>query len=184
MLALFDFLVFATAVFALFSARRINVLNYLAQFGYATIALAALVGTIRYLGFPTLSGVHHFTSTGAAILGVPCVAVGFLVRTQQEQIRVVAALFIVGMGLWFWSSAAYALIIGVTAQLLWLIGGWIYRKAHKALLPRVVLAIALTSVAGLLFATPGVWLGLRHENIFHGLLALALMQQAQAFSVR
>ncbi len=182
LLAVFDFLVAATAAFAAIRAHRRSAVDVFTQAGYAAVMVAALIGTVKFSAMPQLASLHAIASHVAAIIGVPFAAVGFLILKREIRlwaIAAIAALF-VAAAVFFWNSPTYALIVGIFAQALWLWGG-ILRRDESRILLRVVISVVLTSAAGLLFAGPGLWHGIERENIFHGLLALALLQQAYAF---
>jgi hypothetical protein len=184
LLAIFDFLVAVTAVFAGIRAYRRNPVDLFTQTGYAAVMVAALIGTVKFAGVTRLAEFHAIASHIAAIIGVPFAAVGFLALKREIRIWAMAAvglLFIIAAVL-LWKSSTYALFVGIFAQILWLWGG-VLRRAESSILLRVVISVVLTSLAGLLFAGPGLWHGIERENIFHGLLALALLQQGYAFRV-
>lgn len=179
MLAVFDFLVCATAIFAATRPHRVSATTLIAQVGLLSVAFAALVGTVRYAGYSELTAAHQFASKIAAVVGVPFAAVGFLTlsRRMAVSMAVVIAATIAVAGFLFFRSPTYALAIGIVAQVIWLVGGWLNRHAAPRLFLRALIAVVLTSVAGLLFAGQGEWYGIQKENIFHGLLALSLLQQ-------
>lgn len=185
MLALFDFLVAAMAIFAAMKARRRNLVDAFAQTGYASIAVAALIGTVKFAGVPALAAHHAIASHIAAVVGVPFAAVGFFLVTREMHLwaSVAVALLVITAAVLFWSSPTYGLLAGVAAQLIWLWAGFNARAVPGRVFLRVIISVVLTSVAGLLFAPPGFFYGIEKENIFHGLLALAIMQQGYAFSL-
>ena len=184
MLALFDFLVAAMAIFAAMSARQRTLGDIFSQTGYAAIAVAALIGTVKFAGVPALAAHHAIASHIATVVGVPFAAVGFFLVTREIRLWAACAVvvLVVVAAVVFWTSASYGLLAGIAAQGIWLWAGFNARALPGRILLRVVISVVLTSVAGLLFAPPGVWHGIEKENIFHGLLALALMQQGYAFS--
>ena len=184
MLALFDGLVAVTAIFAAFKARRQKTADFFSQGGYAAIAIAALIGTVKFSGVQLLAPHHAIASHIAAIVGVPYAATGFLLVSRDLKLWAVisiAALFVAAAYV-FWASQSYALIAGIFAQAIWLWGGWRERRTPGRVLLRVILSVVLTTVAGLVFAGGGKFHGVDKENIFHALLALALVQQAYAYS--
>lgn len=183
MLAAFDALVAITALLAAVNARKNDARDCLSVTGYFSIALAATIGTFRYLGYTQFADEHRLASQIASTIGVPFAAFGFFFASEQLRFRsvLVIALFVAAPAIRFHGSAAYALLAGIAAQLIWLWGGWLHRHFSGHILWKVILSIALTSTAGLMFDGPGEWFGMRKENVFHGLLALALWQQASAF---
>jgi len=184
MLSIFDFLVFLTAIYALQYARRRGIIDFLTLSGYALIALAALIGTIRYAGYAELEGAHQLLSRMAAIIGVPAVALGFfyLARKQFKVGWIIVSIVVLfGGAAVFWETNRYGLWVGIAAQCVWLVAALGYRPRSYRLIFRVVFAVALTSIAGLVFKGSGEWLGIANQNIFHGLLALSLAYQGLAF---
>lgn len=183
MLAAFDFLVAATAYIALRRARQNDARDLFAVVGYLCITIAAIIGTIKFLGFANFAAAHNFTSTIAAAIGVPLVAIGFILsgRSIATKYAVVTVAAVTIAGISFRNSEMYVFLTGVFAQIIWTAGGWLYHKLPGHILARAVTSVVLTSIAGILFDGSGIWLGMQKENIFHGLLALAIMQQALAF---
>ena len=184
LLALFDFLVAAMAIFAALKARRGGLADVFSQGGYAAIAVAALIGTVKYAAVPALAPYHAIASQLATVVGVPFAAVGFFLITRQlaQWAMAILAVAVLGAAVAFWTSATYGLYAGIAAQVIWLWGGFNARSVAGRVLLRVLISVILTSAAGLLFAPPGMWHGIEREIIFHGLLALALMQQAYAYA--
>lgn len=185
MLALFDFLVGAMAVLAAISARRKTVTDLFSQVGYLSIALAAFIGTTKFLGVGQLANAHILVSHAAAIVGVPFAAIAFFLVSRETKLwasLAVGAVIVAGAIL-FWQSATYALLAGVLAQIIWLWASWLQRRVPGRILLRVIISVVLTTVAGLVFAGPGLFYGIEKLNIFHGLLALAILQQSYAFSL-
>lgn len=184
MLALFDFLVAAMAIFAAMSARQRSLADVFSQTGYAAIAVAALIGTVKFAGVPALAAHHAIASQIATVVGVPFAAVGFFLLTREIRLWAACALvlLVIVAAVLFWSSPTYGLLAGIVAQVIWLWAGFNARALPGRILLRVIISVVLTSVAGLVFAPPGLWHGIAKENIFHGLLALALMQQGYAYS--
>lgn len=185
MLALFDFLVGAMAVLAAINARRKSVSDLFSQVGYLSIALAAFIGTTKFLGAGQLADSHRLVSHAAAIVGVPFAAIAFLLVSRPTRLwaSLGAGTVVVAGAVIFWQSATYALLAGVLAQIIWLWAAWLNRKLPGRILLRVLISIVLTTVAGLVFAGPGLFYGIEKLNIFHGLLALAILQQSYAFSL-
>lgn len=183
MLAAFDALVAFTALLAAVSARKNDARDCITVSGYFSIALAATFGAFRYLGYTQFTDEHRQVSHLASTIGVPFAAFGFFFASAQLRFRsvLIIAIFVITPAVRFHGSATYALLAGVAAQVIWLWGGWLQRHFSGHILLKVVLSIILTSTAGLVFDGHGEWLGMRKENIFHGLLALALWQQASAF---
>jgi len=185
MLALFDFLVGAMAVLAAIGARRKNTTDIFSQLGYLSIALAAFIGTTKFLGAGQLADAHRLVSHAAAIAGVPFAAIAFFLVSRDTKLwaSLAAGAVVVAGAILFWQSATYALLAGVLAQVIWLWAAWLKRRAPRRILLRVLISVVLTTVAGLLFAGPGLFYGVEKLNIFHGLLALALLQQYYAFTL-
>lgn len=184
MLALFDFLVAAMAIFAAMGARQRSLVDIFSQTGYATIAVAALIGTVKFAGVPALATHHAIASHIAAVVGVPFAAVGFFLVTRELRLWAAGAVavLVIAAAVVFWASPTYGLLAGIAAQVIWLWAGFNARALPGRIPLRVIISVVLTSVAGLVFAPPGFWHGIEKENIFHGLLALALMQQGYAYS--
>ena len=184
MLALFDFLVAAMAIFAALSARQRSLVDVFSQTGYAAIAVAAIIGTVKFAGVPALAQHHAIASHIATVVGVPFAAVGFFLVTRELRLWAAGtvALLVITAAVVFWNSPTYGLLAGIAAQAIWLWAGFNARSLPGRIPLRVIISVVLTSVAGLVFAPPGEWHGIAKENIFHGLLALALMQQGYAYS--
>ena len=108
LLALFDFLVAAMAIFAAFKARRGGLADLFSQGGYAAIAVAALIGTAKYAAFPALAPYHAIASHIATVIGVPFAAVGFFLVTRQlpQWAMAFLAILVVGAGVACGASAA------------------------------------------------------------------------------
>jgi hypothetical protein len=183
MLALFDFLVAATASFALAKSRRSGIAGLFSVTGFALIALAAVVGTLKYAFLPHLAPQHKLVSHIAGVVGVPFAALGFFhfSVTMYKWTSGALAVILVAAAYIFWTSASYALGIGIVAQLIWLWAGWLQHRRGNPVLLRVLISVILTSAAGLFFAGPGELWGTARENIFHACLAIALAQQGFAF---
>lgn len=183
MLSAFEILVAITALWVAVSARKGDARDLLSVTGYFSIALAATLGALRYMGYTQFTDEHRLTSFIATVVGVPFAAFGFFFASAQLRFRsvIVIAAIVIAPAIRFQGSAQYALLAGIAAQLIWLWGGWLHRHFSGHIPWRVVVSIALTSTAGLVFDGPGESFGMRRENIFHGLLALALWQQAAAF---
>ena len=86
MLALFDFLVGAMAVLAAIGARRKNTTDIFSQLGYLSIALAAFIGTTKFLGAGQLADAHRLVSHAAAIAGVPFAAIAFFLVSRDTKL--------------------------------------------------------------------------------------------------
>lgn len=185
MLAVFDFLVGAMAVLAAISARRKNITDLFSQIGYLSVALAAFIGTTKFLGVGQLAQAHILVSHAAAIVGVPFAAIAFFLVSRETKLWAMLAVgaVVVAGAILFWQSATYALLAGVLAQIIWLWAAWLQRRVPGRILLRVIISVVLTTVAGLVFAGPGLFYGIEKLNIFHGLLALAILQQYYAFSL-
>lgn len=185
MLAVFDFLVGAMAVLAAISARRKNITDLFSQIGYLSVALAAFIGTTKFLGVGQLAQAHVLVSHAAAIVGVPFAAIAFFLVSRETKLWAMLAVgaVVVAGAILFWQSATYALLAGVLAQIIWLWAAWLQRHVSGRILLRVIISVVLTTVAGLVFAGPGLFYGIEKLNIFHGLLALAILQQYYAFSL-
>jgi len=186
MLALFDFLVAVIAAFALSKARRHDARDILAASGYALIVLAAFLGTLRFTFFPQLAPTHQFVSQCASIYGIPAIAMGFffVAEERREQwlfLAVAAALAC--LSILFFSHKVATLTIGIAAQAVWLLSALRFHRVIPKLPAPVIISVVLISVAGLLFNKPGATAGVQNLNIFHGLLALGLMQQALAWGL-
>lgn len=185
MLALFDFLVCLTSVFALLRSRRQQTSDILAPLGFLLIAGAAAVGTLRYAWFPELVELHRWASALASVYGVPAIAAGFFLDAEAVRGRrsaVIAAAVILVPAVALIGSPLYALVAGIAAQVGWIFAAIRFQKVYRGLPMIIAASVVCVSVAGLVFGKPGITAGIRNENWFHGLLALGIMQQALAFS--
>lgn len=184
MLALFDFLVAVVAGFALFKARRRDARDVLAALGYVLIALAALLGTLRFTFFPQLAPAHQFVSQCASIYGIPAIAVGFFLTAEErleQWLSLAVGVALTGLSILFFSNKVVTLAMGIAAQCVWLFSAFRFHRVFPKLPAPIIASVVCVSVAGLLFNKPGATFGMQNLNIFHGLLALGLMQQALAW---
>lgn len=185
MLALFDFLVCVTAFYAFMRSQRQGVSDLLAPLGFLLISGAAAVGTFRYAWFPDLLPLHKFASALASVYGVPAIAAGFFLTAEEIRARrfwfSVAALILVP-ALVLIDSPLYALLVGIAAQLVWILAAVRFQKLYTGLPVLIAISVVCVSVAGLVFGKPGITAGIQNENWFHGFLAVGNMQQALAFS--
>ncbi len=185
MLAVFDFLVCASAFFAFLRSRRGGIVDILAPAGFLTIAAAALIGTVRYAFWPDLVTLHQAISLAASVYGVPAVAVGFFLAAEEIRRRryyELAAGLLVVLSLALFHLPLFALLIGIAAQVVWIFAAIRFQNIYKGIPVPITISVICVSVAGLVFARPGASLGIQHENWFHGLLAVGLVQQAFAFA--
>lgn len=184
MLAVFDFLVCASAVWAYLQCRRNSVTDILAPAGFLLIASAALVGTVRYAFLPDIVTVHKAVSLAASVYGVPAIAAGFFLSAEnlgrRRYFQIAAALLLVVSALIF-QNALLVLLVGVAAQLVWVLAAVRFHKVYRGLPVPIGISVVLVSVAGLVFAKPGATLSIQNENWFHGLLAIGIVQQGIAF---
>jgi hypothetical protein len=186
MLALFDFLVCATAFYAFLRSQRHKISDILAPLGFLLIAGAAAVGTLRYAWFPELIQLHKWASALASVYGVPAIAAGFFLTAEEVRGRrlwLIAAVAILLPALLLIGSPIYALIAGLAAQVVWVLAAVRFHKLYRGLPLYIGISVVCVSVAGLVFGKPGVTAGIQNENWFHGFLALGIMQQALAFSL-
>lgn len=185
MLAAFDFLVMLSALFAFSKARRAQLGDILAPLGFLLIAGAAAVGTMRYAGLSELKPLHQWASTLASVYGVPAIAAGFFLQAEElrdKKVFGLAAVLLVVPGILLFSSPLYSLIIGICAQLIWILAAVRFQKVYSGMPLRIGLSVAFISVAGLVFAGEGSTLSIRNENWFHGLLAAGIVQQGILFA--
>lgn len=186
MLALFDFLVCATAFYAFTRSQQHRISDVLAPLGFLLIAGAATVGTLRYAWFPEFVQLHKWASALASVYGVPAIAAGFFLTAEEVRGRrfwLLAAAALLLPALLLIGSPLYALLAGLAAQLVWLLAAIRFQKLYRGLPLLIGISVVCVSVAGLVFGKPGVTAGIMNENWFHGFLALGIMQQALAFSL-
>lgn len=185
MLAVFDFLVCICATFGFLRSRRGGVTDVLAPAGFLTIAAAALIGTLRYAWLPQLTGLHQAVSLAASVYGVPAVAVGFFLAAEEIHRRryyELSSLLLIVLALALFHLPLFALLVGIAAQVTWLFAAVRFHRVYKGIPAPIIASVICVSTAGLVFAHPGTTLDIRHENWFHGLLAIGLVQQALAFA--
>jgi glucitol/sorbitol PTS system EIIB component len=185
MLAVFDFLVCICAVFGFLRSRRGGVVDIVAPTGFLLIATAALIGTVRYAWLPHITGLHQAVSLAASVYGVPAVAVGFFLAAEEIRRRryyELASLLLIVLALALYHLPLFALLIGIVAQAIWILAAVRFQRIYEGIPIPIVISVFCVSTAGLVFANPGATLAIRHENWFHGLLAIGLVQQGLAFA--
>ena len=185
MLAAFDCLVMLSALFAFTKARRAQLTDVLAALGFLLIAGAAGVGTMRYAGLAELKPLHQWASTLASVYGVPAIAAGFFLQAEElrdNKVIGLAPVLLIVPGIMFFSSPLYSLIIGICAQLIWILAAVRFQRVYPGIPLRIGLSVAFISVAGLFFTGEGSTFSIRNENWFHGLLAAGIVQQGLLFA--
>ncbi|MFZ5629049.1 MAG: hypothetical protein ACOY5B_07955 [Spirochaetota bacterium] len=185
MLAVFDFLVMLSALFAFAKARRAQLTDVLAALGFLLIAGASGVGTIRYAGVAELKPLHQWASALASVYGVPAIAAGFFLQAEEagkKNLYVLVAVILLVPAILLLSLPLYSLLIGICAQLIWIVAAVRFQKVYPGIPLRIGLSVAFISVAGLVFAGEGSTLSIRNENWFHGLLAAGIVQQGLLFA--
>ena len=184
MLAVFDFLVCVSALWAYLQCRRNSITDILAPAGFLLIAAAAIIGTARYAFLPELLTAHEAVSLAASVYGVPAIAIGFFLAAEnlgRRRYFQLAAAALLLLSLLAYRDPLFVLLIGVAAQIIWILAAVRFQKVYPGLPLPVAISILFVSVAGLVFARPGSTLSIQNENWFHGLLAIGIVQQGIAF---
>lgn len=131
--------------------------------GLLLMGTAALLGALRYAGFETVTPWHQAASQLSGRLGLLLIAVGGLQRS-------VGRLWLLGAALLLWWLPDNLALLGNLLALLAI--AWRGRSRHW---PLAIAGSLLFPLAGLLVGTRGTWAGVARLDLFHLLLALAVL---------
>ena len=160
------------AVVLLWRARR-----HWCAFWMAGIAVAALIGTLRYAGVESLTTVHNAFSLWAAVVALPsfCWAASCYLRWRRtvragESLGLAAALNLI---LLFPMDAESISVIGGTALAFLFWGALAKFRRQRPLFLMLAWGIGLYAIAGLWIGTTGQFGPVLRIDVYHCALALA-----------
>lgn len=157
-----DAVLCAAALAALWLARP----RGLAMAGFALLALAAAVGSLRYGPAPQLLPLHQGLAFLAGTLGLPLVLLGYAGAGWRTAAPAIGALLLLSAAAWM--QPPTRLVVGLATLLGWALMLW--RDRRDALLAAgIALGIAASLAAGA-WAPQGRW---QDIDAMHYALALA-----------
>ncbi len=147
--------------------------------GLALVGLAAVFGALRFSVAPSVVEAHSFCSALAGQVGIPLVALSFLLLLRTSPPGQLPALVFVGLVAffllfrWTFPLALYGTIIGGLAALV-IVGVGLYFLPQKGAILAIVGALVLVG-AGLGIGTKGDLLGIPRVDIFHYFTAVSVV---------
>jgi len=151
-------------------------------FFFMTISLAALAGTVRFLGMQFIQPLHHSLEVLAGSLGVVClvVAVYGLVLNRPVGQRGFMATLLIGLGLFFALLLSplvggFGPVVQSLAMVIVLLTACLGLMRRSARAVWIVFGIMILAVATKLLGSPGVSLPINRIDFYHYSLTLMLL---------